>query len=71
MKRFKQHLKEASMWDSLYRRNKGVFYRGIGRGGKGTGLGALGKGVILHGLKVWQRPMRRELVVKEKLKSIR
>ena len=47
MKSFKQHLKEASMWDSIYRKNKGVFYRGIGRGGKGTGLGALGKGVYL------------------------
>ena len=47
MKTFKQHLKEASMWDFLYRKNDGVFYRGIGRGGKGTGLGALGKGVYL------------------------
>ena len=47
MKSFKQHLKEASMWDFLYRKNDGVFYRGIGRGGKGTGLGALGKGVYL------------------------
>jgi len=47
MKTFKQMLKEASMWDFLYRKNKGVFYRGIGRGGKGTGLGALGKGVYL------------------------
>ena len=47
MKTFKQLLKEASMWDFLYRKNKGVFYRGIGRGGKGTGLGALGKGVYL------------------------
>ena len=47
MKSFKQHLKEASMWNYLYRKNKGVFYRGIGRGGKGTGLGALGKGVYL------------------------
>ena len=47
MKSFKQMLKEASMWDFLYRKNKGVFYRGIGRGGKGTGLGALGKGVYL------------------------
>ena len=47
MKSFKQHLKEASMWDFLYRKNKGMFYRGIGRGGKGTGLGALGKGVYL------------------------
>ena len=47
MKTFKQMLKEVSMWDFLYRKNKGVFYRGIGRGGKGTGLGALGKGVYL------------------------
>ena len=47
MKTFKQLLKEASMWDFLYRKNDGVFYRGIGRGGKGTGLGALGKGVYL------------------------
>ena len=47
MKTLKQLLKEASMWDSMYRKNKGVFYRGIGRGGKGTGLGALGKGVYL------------------------
>ena len=47
MKTFKQMLKEASMWDFLYRKNKGVFYRGIGRGCKGTGLGALGKGVYL------------------------
>ena len=47
MKTFKQLLKEASMWDFLYRKNKGMFYRGIGRGGKGTGLGALGKGVYL------------------------
>ena len=47
MKTFKQYLKEASMWNFLYRKHKGVFYRGIGRGGKGTGLGALGKGVYL------------------------
>ena len=47
MKTFKQLLKEASMWDSMYRKNKGIFYRGIGRGGKGTGLGALGKGIYL------------------------
>ena len=47
MKTFKQHLKEASMWNFLYRKHKGVFYRGIGRGGKGSGLGALGKGIYL------------------------
>ena len=45
MKTFKQILKEASMWDYIYKKNKGVFYRGVGRSGKGTGLGALGKGV--------------------------
>ena len=47
MKTFKQYLKEASMWNFLYRKHKGVFYRGIGRGGKGSGLGALGKGIYL------------------------
>jgi hypothetical protein len=47
MKTFKQILKEASMWDYIYKKNKGVFYRGVGRGGKGTGIGALGKGVYL------------------------
>ena len=47
MKTFKQILKEASMWDYIYKKNEGVFYRGVGRGGKGTGIGALGKGVYL------------------------
>ena len=47
MKTFKQILKEASMWDWIYKKNNGVFYRGVGRGGKGTGVGALGKGVYL------------------------
>ena len=47
MKTFKQHLKEASMWDYIYKKNNGVFYRGVGRSGKGTGIGALGKGIYL------------------------
>ena len=47
MKTFKQILKEASMWDYIYKKNKGVLYRGVGRSGKGTGLGALGKGVYI------------------------
>ena len=47
MKTFEQILKEASMWDWIYKKNKGVFYRGVGRSGKGTGLGALGKGVYI------------------------
>ena len=53
MKTFKQILKEASMWDWIYKKNKGVFYRGVGRSGKGTGLGALGKGVYI----TWDRGM--------------
>ena len=50
MKTFKQHITEvkaASMWVSTYRRLKGIFYRGEGRGGKGTSLGALGAGIYL------------------------
>ncbi len=47
MRRFKQYFKEASMWNFLYRKHKGEFYRGIGKGGKGSGLGALGKGIYL------------------------
>ena len=46
MKTLKQ-LYEASMWDYIYKKNKGVFYRGVGKSGKGTGFGALGKGVYL------------------------
>ena len=53
MKTFKQHLKEASMWDWIYKKNKGVFYRGVGRSGKGTGLGALGRGVYI----TWEEGM--------------
>ena len=55
MKTFKQILKEASMWDWIYKKNNGVFYRGVGRGGKGTGIGALGKGVYL----TWEEGMAR------------
>jgi hypothetical protein len=47
MKTFRQHITEASLWDIIFRKNKGVFYRGIGKGGKTTGLGALGVGVYL------------------------
>ena len=53
MKTFEQILKEASMWDWIYKKNRGVFYRGVGRSGKGTGLGALGKGVYI----TWDRGM--------------
>ena len=38
---------ENQLWDNLMTKNKGVFYRGTAGEGKGTGLGALGKGVYL------------------------
>ena len=48
MKTFKQHITEANrLWNYLYGKHKGVFYRGEGRGGKGTALGALGAGIYL------------------------
>ena len=50
MKNFKEYITEvktAPMWEFLYRKNKGVFWRGEGRGGKGTELGALGAGIYL------------------------
>lgn len=49
MKTFKQHqqLNEASMYEFLWKKHKGIFWRGVGQRGRGTGLGALGKGVYL------------------------
>jgi len=38
---------EADFYDHLYNENKGIFFRGEGQGGKGLGLGALGKGTYL------------------------
>ncbi len=38
---------ENQLWDNLMKQNDGVFYRGEASSGKGTGLGALGKGVYL------------------------
>ena len=53
-KEFYQVVKEAkTMWDFIYRKNKGIFYRGVGRGGKGTGVGVLGQGIYL----TWERGM--------------
>ena len=50
MKNFKEYISEAkssSMWDFLYRKNKGVFWRGEGRLGRGMDIGALGAGIYL------------------------
>ena len=50
------------MWDYIYKKNKGVFYRGVGKSGKGTGLGALGREYILHGAKVWPMHLQNDKV---------
>lgn len=44
---------EADFYKSLHARNKGVFYRGSGEGGKGIGMGAIGAGVYL----TWHKGM--------------
>ena len=47
MKTFKQHLQEASLWDYMYKKYDGTFYRGVSSKGRGVGLGALGMGVYV------------------------
>jgi len=44
---------EATFYKSLYDRNKGIFYRGTAKSGKGIGMGALGQGVYL----TWHKGM--------------
>ena len=61
MKSFMKHLSEASMWDFLYRKHKGIFYRGEGKAGKGTGLGALGSGIYL----TWSESMAKAFANKQ------
>jgi hypothetical protein len=46
MKKFKA-LYESTMWKFIYKKNKGIFYRGVGKGGQGTGVGHLGAGIYL------------------------
>ena len=55
------HLTEASMWNYIYKKNMGEFYRGVGRSGKGTGLGALGKGVYL----TWTEDMAKAFATRQ------
>jgi len=49
MKTFKQHITEANrLWNYLYRKNKGIFYRGEKKSGRtGVGFGAMGNGIYL------------------------
>ena len=44
---------EAKFYASMYRKNKGIFWRGAGKGGKGIGMGAIGKGVYV----TWEKGM--------------
>jgi|TARA_B110000285_G_scaffold166686_1_gene186257 hypothetical protein len=46
MKQFKA-LYEATMWNFIYKKNKGIFYRGVGKSGQGTGVGIIGAGIYL------------------------
>ena len=48
MKRFKTLINEAaSLWDYMYKKYDGTFYRGVSSKGRGVGLGALGMGVYV------------------------
>ena len=47
MNTFVQHLKEMNLWDFMYKKYKGTFYRGVSSKGIGVGLGALGMGVYV------------------------
>ena len=49
MKTFKQHITEANrMWNYLYSKHKGIFYRGdMKTGSTGVGFGAMGNGIYL------------------------
>ena len=61
MKTFKQHLQEASLWDYMYKKNKGVFYRGQASSGKGMGIGMLGLGIYL----TWSESMAQSFAGKQ------
>ena len=41
---------EAGFYEHLFQQNKGVFFRGEAKGGRGIGMGALGKGVYVSWL---------------------
>ena len=47
MKTFKTLLTEINLWDFMYKKYNGTFYRGVSSKGHGVGLGALGGGVYV------------------------
>ena len=54
-------LKEASLWDWMYKKNKSVFYRGQSSSGKGMGFGMLGLGIYL----TWSESMAQQFAKKQ------
>ena len=61
MKTYKQFITEASLWDYMYKKNKGVFYRGQSSSGKGMGIGMLGLGIYL----TWSESMAQAFAGKQ------
>ena len=61
MKTYKQFITEGSLWDWMYKKNKGVFYRGQAASGKGMGIGMLGLGVYL----TWSESMAQRFASKQ------
>ena len=54
-------LSEASLWDWMYKKNKGIFYRGQSSSGKGMGIGMLGLGIYL----TWSESMAKAFAKKQ------
>ena len=52
---------EASLWDYMYKTNKGIFYRGQSSSGKGMGIGMLGLGIYL----TWSESMAKAFAKKQ------
>ena len=61
MKTYQQFLTEASLWDWMYKKNKGIFYRGQSSSGKGMGFGMLGLGIYL----TWSDSMAQKFADKQ------
>ena len=61
MKTYQQFLAEGSLWDWMYKKNKGIFYRGQSSSGKGMGIGMLGLGIYL----TWSDSMAQKFADKQ------
>jgi len=61
MKTYQQFMTEASLWDYMYKTNKGIFYRGQSSSGKGMGIGMLGLGIYL----TWSESMAKAFAKKQ------